>query len=55
MPFLKAFLDQDHRDQILLQGKERLKQFLESPAIYIGIEIPVVDVVAGDKERVIWE
>ena len=28
-PFLKAFLDQDHRDQILLQEKGRLKQFLE--------------------------
>jgi len=28
-PFLKAFLDQDHRDQILLEEKGRLKQFLE--------------------------
>jgi hypothetical protein len=29
MPFLKAFLDQDHRDQTLVQEKVLLKQFLE--------------------------
>lgn len=33
IPFLKAFLDQDHRDQILLQEKGRLQKIIEGASI----------------------